>query len=138
MANLKSIYDTNIISLLQRTADRSILLDDLDPNRRNSRIVALQAVERMRSDIAGRSLTVDLESNNITEDLAGTKNESNVTFTLSNTPDLGTLDIFLNGQSLYRVPSSPQAGEYLISGTTITMGLAPKAGDRLWAVYRKA
>jgi hypothetical protein len=68
-------------------------------------------------------------------DLTGTKNGSNVTFTIPDTPDLQTLLIVFNGLPLHRVVSAPGVLQYTISGTTITLGLAPGANDRVWANY---
>ena len=138
MANLRSVYTTQIALVNERAGDRDILLDDLDPNRSNSRVVALQAVERMRANLPARSLEVSLESGYVTEDLAGTKNSSNVSFQVSSTPDLGALDIIHNGVTLTRVASSASTNEYTISGTSITVGLAPDSSDALWSRYRKS
>lgn len=68
-------------------------------------------------------------------DLGGTKNGSNTVFTIPDTPDLQTLLVVLNTSNLHRAVSAPNVNEYTISGTTITLGLAPNASDRLWANY---
>lgn len=55
-------------------------------------------------------------------------NGINVTFTLSQDPNLDAILLFYSGLSLKRVASSPGDKEYMLSGTgnrTITMGLAP-------------
>jgi len=73
----------------------------------------------------------------ITETPAGVRNGSNVTFTLSQTPDLNTLLLFCFGiGALERVGATPGNMEFTISGTTITMGLAPTTGYPFLASYR--
>jgi len=68
------------------------------------------------------------------EDLAGTKDGSNKTFTISSAPIIETLLVVHGVQALIR-SGSPGVGEYSISGTTITLGTAPLSGDNLWARY---
>ena len=68
-------------------------------------------------------------------DLTGTKNGSNTVFTIPDVPDLETLLVVFNTSSLYRVVSAPTIMQYTISGTTITLGLAPAAVDKVWANY---
>jgi hypothetical protein len=68
-------------------------------------------------------------------DLTGTKNGSNTAFTIPDTPDLQTLLIIFNTSNLKRVVSAPGIMEYIISGTTVTLGLAPNSTDKLWANY---
>jgi len=68
-------------------------------------------------------------------DLTGTKDGVNVTFTIPDVPDLQTLLVVFNGLPLHRATSSPGVLEYTISGTTITLGLAPNTNDRVWANY---
>lgn len=63
----------------------------------------------------------------------GAINGSNTAFTLANTPlDTDSVLLTLNGVRL-----KPGAGEdYTISGTSITMAVAPVSGDLLLAAYR--
>jgi hypothetical protein len=68
-------------------------------------------------------------------DLTGTKNGSNTVFTIPDTPDLNTLLIVFNTSNFKRVVSAPAIQEYTISGSTITLGLAPNSTDKLWANY---
>jgi len=70
-----------------------------------------------------------------TADLVGTKNGTNVNFTVPVVPDGTTLRIIFNGRFLYRVTGSPTAAEYVQSGTTLTLGLAPNPADTLWAMF---
>ena len=64
---------------------------------------------------------------------AGTINGSNTTFTLANTPVVGSEEVFLNG-----ILQEPGAGnDYTISGGTITYLTAPATGDRLRVSYMK-
>jgi hypothetical protein len=76
----------------------------------------------------------------ITETPSGTRNASNVTFTLSQNPDLNTLLIFCFGiGALERVSSNPGTMEFVAGGTgnrTITMGLGPDTGYPFIANYR--
>lgn len=63
---------------------------------------------------------------------SGAINGSNVTFTLSATPFANSQDLYLNGQLLF-----VGAGEdYTITGSTITLAVAPLAGERLVCRYR--
>jgi len=62
---------------------------------------------------------------------SGTKNGSNQTFTLANTPISGTEMVFVNG-----ILQEPGAGnDYTISGNTITMLTAPLSTDKLFVTY---
>lgn len=61
---------------------------------------------------------------------SGTINGSNDTFTLANTPTVGSVKVFLNGQRL------TSAVDYTVSGVTITMTTIPFPGDILLADYR--
>lgn len=69
----------------------------------------------------------------VRETPTGTINGSNTTFTLANTPLVGTEQVFLNG-----ILQEPGAGnDYTISGVTITYLTAPVSGDRLRVSYSK-
>ncbi len=68
-------------------------------------------------------------------DLTGTKNGVNTVFSIPDVPDLNTLVVIFNTSGLYRVASAPTIMQYMISGTTITLGLAPNSTDKLWANY---
>lgn len=63
---------------------------------------------------------------------SGTINGSNTSFTLASSPNpASSLDLFVNGQK-------QKAGgeDFSLSGSTITMVLAPESGDILLANYR--
>lgn len=63
----------------------------------------------------------------------GSINSANVSYTLGNTPQNTSLQLYLNGQLL-----DPGAGnDYTLSGTTITVLFAPITGDKLRAFYLK-
>ena len=68
-------------------------------------------------------------------DLTGTKNGSNTAFTIPDVPDLATLSVIFNTSALYRVTASPTIQQYSITGSTITLGLAPNSTDKVWANY---
>lgn len=69
----------------------------------------------------------------VRETPTGTVNGSNTTFTLANTPLVGTEAVYLNG-----VLQEPGAGnDYTISGATITYLTAPATGDRVRVNYFK-
>lgn len=61
----------------------------------------------------------------------GAVNGSNVTFTLANTPVVGSEQVFLNG--ILQEPGS--GNDYTISGATISYENAPVTGDRLRVTY---
>jgi len=61
----------------------------------------------------------------------GTIDSSNVTFTLANTPLLGTENIYLNGV----LQNLGASNDYTISGATITFNTAPQTGDVLLVNY---
>ena len=64
---------------------------------------------------------------------AGSVNSSNTAFTLANTPQVGSQELFLNGQLL-----EPGSGnDYTISSAAITMLFVPQTGDKLRAYYVK-
>jgi hypothetical protein len=69
----------------------------------------------------------------VRETPTGLVNSSNTTYTLANTPLVGTEQVFLNG-----LLQEPGAGnDYTISGATITYLTAPTTGDRLRVSYYK-
>lgn len=68
-------------------------------------------------------------------DLTGTKNGSNTAFTIPDTPDLATLLVIFNTVALARVASAPTHTQYTITGSNITLGLAPNSTDKVWANY---
>jgi len=134
MANLRGIYTTQIALVNERAGDISLFLDDLDPNRRDSRIVANQVIERMRGNVVGRTLDVTVQNGPIFESVSGTKDDSNKTFTITNSPN-GVVILNHNNALVTQVASSASAGEFVIADKTITMGLAPSSGDSLIAWY---
>lgn len=71
-------------------------------------------------------------------DLSGTKDGANVTFTIAHTPNLNSLLVVHNTNTLYRDASVAGKLRYSISGTTITLGIAPQSGADLWAFYEEA
>lgn len=74
----------------------------------------------------------------ITETPSGDRNGSNTVFTLSQTPDLGSLEIFWAGLYLKRVASAPDTLEFTASGVgnrTLTLGSAPESTHDLTAIY---
>lgn len=65
---------------------------------------------------------------------SGTVNNSNVTFTLAGTPSpSASLKLFTGGLLM----SPGTAGDYILSGTVITMAVAPNVNDTIYAYYRK-
>ncbi|HXB12868.1 MAG TPA: hypothetical protein VNZ45_12850 [Bacteroidia bacterium] len=63
---------------------------------------------------------------------SGTLNGSNTAFTLANTPVVGSESLYLNG-----LLQEPGGNDYTISGTSITMAIAPQSTDRLRVNYIK-
>lgn len=75
---------------------------------------------------------IDLEGGSwVTETPSGTVNGSNVTFTLSATPDTGSLSVFLNGGFQTEITTE----DYSLSGTTITFVDAPLTGSKVRVRY---
>ena len=72
-----------------------------------------------------------LADNTVIETPSGTVNGVNVTFTLSNIPTNGSLDLKINGRQLYLTT------DYTLSSATITMLVAPAFGLQLDAKYFK-
>lgn len=64
---------------------------------------------------------------------SGTKNGSNPTFTLANTPTSNSEHVYLNGV----LQESGSGNDYTITGATITMLNVPLAADKLVVSYRK-
>ena len=82
----------------------------------------------------GSNVAYLIAANRITrEAVAGTKNGTNTTFTLANTPVSGSEEIFVNGI----LQESGAGNDYTISGGTITMLTAPASDDKLVANYWK-
>lgn len=62
---------------------------------------------------------------------AGTINGTNTVFTLSATPIANSQVLYYNGQAIF-----PAAGDYTISGPSVTLVSPPSPGDTLIAVYQ--
>jgi len=112
----------------------TLQLSDVEnnPNQPNG-LVKLDALGKLAAldgsqliNLPGGSNFVDLE------EPAGVKNAVNTTFTLTNSPVLGSVHLYFNG--LLQKPGA--SNDYTISGLTITMGTAPKSVDSLVASYR--
>lgn len=67
----------------------------------------------------------------VRETPSGTVNGSNLVFTLANTPESGTEQVFLNGL----LQDAGSGNDYTISGGTITMQNAPDTGDKIRVTY---
>ena len=61
----------------------------------------------------------------------GTVNGNNTSFSLTNTPNLGTEQVFLNGSLLNAGANS----DYVLEGSTLTFTLAPQVGDVILVNY---
>lgn len=70
-------------------------------------------------------------------DLIGTKNGTNVDFTISNVPIAESMMVVHNGIRQVRVAVNPTSGEaeYGVTGTAVKMGVAPASGVDLWCRY---
>jgi len=64
------------------------------------------------------------------EEMGGTADGSNVTFTIENERIPGTLVVKRDGQELY------ETNDFTVSGTTITMNSAPASGSEMRATYQ--
>lgn len=71
------------------------------------------------------------------EDLIGTKNGTNVNFTISHTANASSMMIVHNGIRQLQVAVNPQPGEaeYGVTATTVKMGIAPASGADCWTRY---
>lgn len=77
-------------------------------------------------------LSVGANLTEIQEEPSGTRDGSNVTFTLSQTPNnVASLKLYLNGV----FQRQGAGGQYTISGATITMASPPAANQELDATY---
>jgi hypothetical protein len=80
---------------------------------------------------AGGMVATDVVANEIP---TGFINDSNVSYTLANTPAAGTVIVVLNG-----LQQEPGSGlDYTLSGSTVTFAAAPNTGDILLVNYVKA
>jgi hypothetical protein len=72
----------------------------------------------------------------VIEDLSGTKNGSNVNFTISHAPIVDSMMVIHQGIRQLRV-INPTSGEveYGVSGTAVKMGIAPASGADVWTRY---
>jgi hypothetical protein len=74
----------------------------------------------------------------VIEDLAGTINGTNRNFTISQVPVAGSLIVVQQGIILEAVGSQPDQMQvaYSVSGTNMTLGLAPLVGQLVpWCRY---
>lgn len=67
---------------------------------------------------------------------SGNVDDSNVVYTLANTPISGSEEVYLNGL-LMREGDVSSGGDYQISGLTITMNEAPQMNDKIRVSYLK-
>jgi hypothetical protein len=65
----------------------------------------------------------------VMEEVSGSKNGTNTAFTVSHTPGLASLELFLNGLRIV------VGTDFTLSGSNITMNYAPASTDSLQAVY---
>ena len=84
------------------------------------------ALEELETSASGNIKLTDFITN---ETPSGSIDGSNTTFTLANTPESGTVTLYLNGLLI------DPGDDYTISGATITMTTAPVTGDKLRANY---
>ena len=93
------------------------------------------AAQAIRKSSASTLANVNLAAGGGTavwsETPAGAINGSNTSFTLANTPDSGTLRLYLNGLRL----KAGVGQDFTLSGLTITMLYAPETGSNLLADY---
>ncbi len=83
---------------------------------------------------AGTNPTVLAPANVVTREVpSGLVNGSNTTYTLANTPVVGTEQVYLNGILL----DVGAGNDYTISGATITMLVTPQTNDKLRVTYLK-
>lgn len=73
----------------------------------------------------------------VIEDLSGTKNGTNVDFTISHTPITESMMVIHNAIRQVRVAVTPTPGEaeYGVSSTAVKMGIAPATGADCWTRY---
>jgi len=73
----------------------------------------------------------------VIEDLIGTKNGSNVDFTIAHSPIPESMMVIHQGIRQVRVAVNPSSGEaeYGVSATAVKMGIAPATGVDLWTRY---
>ena len=74
----------------------------------------------------------------VIEDLIGTINGTNRAFTISHVPEAGSLIVVQQGKKLEAVGSQPDQMQvaYSVSGTNLTLGLAPLVGQQVpWCRY---
>ena len=107
----------------------------------NSEINAIQAalLDVPVQDIpAPPAPPVSTSGSPITETPSGSRDGSNKTFILSQSPDLGSLEVFWAGLYLKRVASAPDTLEFTAGGIgnrTLTLGSAPESTHDLTATY---
>jgi hypothetical protein len=79
--------------------------------------------------------TIILESELIANEVpTGDVNSINTTYVISQTPVVGTVQVYLNGSLM-----APGSGaDYIISGTTITFAKAPHTGSNVLVSYIKS
>lgn len=74
----------------------------------------------------------------VIEDLIGTINGTNRSFTISHVPVAGSLIVVQQGKKLEAVVSQPDQMQvaYALNGTNMTLGLAPLVGQLVpWCRY---
>lgn len=117
-ANLDASIVTDIDTLKSSDATQISQISQLQSD------VSAEQSARVAADVALDARVTDLESSAfVTREVpAGVIDGVNKIFTLANTPNSGTEQVFLNGV----LQEAGVNGDYIISGKTITFGVAPE------------
>ncbi len=91
------------------------------PLYQTKRFIGIPGPRGPRGEVAGTAVVGEVPS--------GTIDDSNTVFTLTHTPDSGTLKIYLNGAR------QKITEDYILSGGTITFISAPSSGSILIVDY---
>ena len=119
----------------QKPQELAKKLNTLTEEIKMSVIAGLQKeLQVLRQNISGvkRAKTGGGTGNFLSEEPSGVVNNSNTTFTLTNTPKNNSLLVIWNGQ----IQRPGASNEYTLSGKIITFNTAPNAGA-IWCIYMR-
>jgi len=123
-------------SVRRTTANRSLIdarpaINDAVAVRKTTAVRSTDSLNQYADAVWRTESMNTVFTNWVTEELIGAKNGVNQTFTISHTPNVASMSVFVDGVRLVRVAGTPTAGEaqYGVSGTTVVLGQPPDIGQ---------
>ena len=131
LANAVSALDSGISTALDDKLDDSQLIDDdTMATATSTNIPSAESIKTYVDDQLSAETIGFVDD----EDLSAAIDGVNTGFTVTGTPEAGSVKLFFNGQRLREGATN----DFTLLGSTITTLFVPEAGDQLWVDYRVA